>query len=176
MCSCKNDVKSAIYFLLHCFVYSNGHCMLVRSLLRENRRMILYWVPLFLFKTRGFCWHCCFYLNDITQSVSDHQMSLSIIWYNLSHHKLGWPEQDTLFSKDILFPICFSYFSWNGYRKWRWKCFTERFRINLHVAAVRGWKPEMRMETSGLKWPTKWSGGWWRRPTSKQDYTFWTEL
>ena len=32
---------------------------------------------------------CCFRSNGITRNASDHQTSLSIIWYNLSHPGLG---------------------------------------------------------------------------------------
>ena len=44
----------------------------------------------------------CFCSNDITGVVGDHQTFLSLIWYNLPCHGLGWLELNTLFSKDIL--------------------------------------------------------------------------
>lgn len=110
--------------------------------------------------------------NDITRSVSDHQTFLSIIWYNFLHHGLEWPELDTLFSKNILF----NKFSCTSHRMATVSGDVNVAPTDLESSSSKSSaKTPNRVRTSGLKWPTKWSGGWWSRPTSKQDYTFWTE-
>ena len=40
ICNCGNDVESAIYFFLHCPLYSNERCILLNSLSKIGHKLL----------------------------------------------------------------------------------------------------------------------------------------